>query len=138
MYSHFVVLAVMVAAPGPKGDLPDPASLDGEWVIAKYVLSGKELYQVTGQEIRIGGGKIVLANGLEVTYKTDKKADPAQIDLASARNKTEVIKGIYKFDKGELILCFPKGGQGDRPTKFESPAGTDVILLTLERSKKKE
>jgi uncharacterized protein (TIGR03067 family) len=135
MYSHFVVLAVMVAAPGPKGDLPDPASLDGEWVIAKYVLSGKELYQVTGQEIRIGGGKIVLANGLEVTYKTDKKADPAQIDLASARNKTEVIKGIYKVDQGALTLCFPQDFKGDRPAKFEPGMWLQTFTFRRVRAK---
>jgi uncharacterized protein (TIGR03067 family) len=139
VYSHFVVLAVIVAAPGPKGETPNPASLDGEWVMTQYVRGGNAQGGAKGQEVRIGDGKLVLAGGKEeFSFKTDKKADPAQIDLTSARNKTEVIKGIYKFDKGELILCFPKGGQGDRPTKFESPAGTDVILLTLERSKKKE
>lgn len=139
MYAHFVVLAVLVAAPGPKGDTPDPTSLDGEWVMAQYVQGGNDLAGAKGQEVRIGDGKLVLAGGLEeFSYKTDQTADSAQIDLTSARNKTEMIKGIFKFEKGTLILCFPKGGQGDRPTKFESPAGTEVILLTLERAKKKE
>src|SRR5690349_14568952 len=114
----------MVAAPGPKEDKPDTASLDGEWVIADYVLAGNTQDRVKGQEVRIGDGKLVLAGGKEgFTYKTDNKADPAQIDMSSTRNKDEVIKGIYKAEKGTLTLCFPKGGHGDRPAKFESPAG---------------
>jgi uncharacterized protein (TIGR03067 family) len=129
----------MVAAPGPKGDTPDPASLDGEWVITQYIGGGNEQERPKGQEVRIGEGKLDLAGGKEqFRYKTDKKADPAQIDLTNARHKDEEIKGIFKLEKGTLILCFPKGGKGERPAKFESPAGSDVILMTLERTKKKD
>jgi uncharacterized protein (TIGR03067 family) len=139
MSSLFVALAMMVAAPGPKADAPAPSSLEGDWVVTNYVLGGNEDAEVKGRKVRIGDGKLVFACGEEeCTYKTDKKADPAQIDLTAIGSEDEMIEGIYKLDKTTVTLCFPKGGRGDRPAKFESAAGTQVVLIRLEWATKKK
>ena len=36
-----VALALTVAARGPKGDKPDPVTLDGEWVVESWIKGGR-------------------------------------------------------------------------------------------------
>jgi hypothetical protein len=49
------------------------------------------------------------------------------------------LRGIYKLDGNTLTLCLAVGGEeANRPAKFESPAGSMVMLLTLKRPVKKE
>ena len=56
------------------------------------------------------------------TYTADPSKDPAELDYASDKGGRG-NKAIYKVEKDMLTFCFAEGG-GDRPTKFESPAGT--------------
>ena len=43
----------------------------------------------------------------------------------------------YKLDGDTLILCFARAkGDSDRPAKFDSPEGSNVMLMTLKRAKK--
>ena len=56
-------------------------------------------------------------------YTHDAKKSPAEIDITEGRagGKDMIIKGIYKIDGETLTLCMSP--LGERPTKFESPAG---------------
>jgi uncharacterized protein (TIGR03067 family) len=142
MYPSLVLgLAIAVGAPGPK-EAPKavPARIEGEWVVESYMLGGKDVGREKGGTFVIADGKIALLKDgrrrEEVEYKLDPKADPPRIDLSPpAKEKEGVIPGIYKLDGDTLTLCFPKG-QGDRPTKFESPAESKIVLMTLKRAKK--
>ena len=59
----------------------------------------------------------------------------AEIDIfPPATEKGPNIVGIYKFEKDTLIICITMGG--DRPKKFESPEGSETMLITLQRVKK--
>ena len=147
--SLLVGLAVTVGAQDKK-DPPakDPpakgAPIVGTWVGEKAVAGGKE------QPVPPGGisftfgpdGKLTVTEGKQNkpdsgTYKTDPKKDPAEIEIIPPAEKKEpTVQGIYKVDGDTLLLAFSRGKGGNRPTKFESPEGSDVIVITLKRDKK--
>lgn len=143
--SLLTALALTFGAPAPKDDpKKDPPSLVGEWVAEKGVKRGNE------QPIPPGGiafeftpdGKVRIRDGPKQSppadYKTDPKKSPAEIDidLPDTGRKAPAMAGIYRLDGDTLTLCVSRGGT--RPTKFESPAGSDVTLMTFKRAKKKE
>jgi uncharacterized protein (TIGR03067 family) len=139
-----LALALMVGAPGPK-EAPkkaDSPSIVGEWECVELVGGGRKAdakeasqchYEFTADgKFRVNWG----GQNIEGTYTTDAKKDPAEIDCATG-NAAKKNLGIFKVEKDTLIHCFADGG-GDRPTKFESPAGTRILLLTFKRVEKKK
>jgi uncharacterized protein (TIGR03067 family) len=135
-----VVLAV--GAPGdkeaPKKESP---SIVGEWDGEKLVRGGQE------RPIPDGGvkitftkdGKLVVKEGNkdaeEGTYKVDAKKNPAEIEVTPPKEDGTRI-GIFKIDGDTLTICLADKDSTDRPTKFESPEGTNIMLITLKRVKK--
>jgi uncharacterized protein (TIGR03067 family) len=137
-------LALVVGAPIPK-EAPKKAeapSIAGEWACIKFVAGGQEfprdmlptvIFEFTSDgKFRVREGDM-LTDG---TYSADETKNPAEIeygtDKVAKRNK-----GIYKVEKDTLTFCFAEGG-GERPTKFESPAGKRVLLMTFSRVQKKK
>jgi uncharacterized protein (TIGR03067 family) len=134
-------VALAVAAPGdkeaPKKETP---TLVGEWDGEKAVRGGKE------RPVPAGGitvtfkadGKMLFKEGNnsaeDGSYKADAKKEPAEIDISPPGEGTLV--GIYKLDGDTLTICLSEKGSTDRPTKFESPEGTNVMLITLKRIKR--
>jgi uncharacterized protein (TIGR03067 family) len=143
MHSSLAIgLALVVAAPGAK-DAPkkDPPSIVGEWTGESGLRGGKPDNPPPGTTITFTkDGKIVMKEGadggaMEGTYSADPKKDPAEIDVVPpATEKGPTILGIYKIEGDTLIMCLSMGG--DRPKSFESPAGSQVILITCKRAKK--
>ena len=73
------------------------------------------------------------------TYKVDAKKDPAEIDFSISSDKdNSKMLGLYKVDGDTLTLCFviTLGEKAERPTKIESPAGSNIWLMTFKRAKK--
>jgi len=138
--SLLVGLALAVGAPGLKDTKADPAKIEGDWVAESYVLGGKDEGREKGKLFRFADGKISNPEGKgeEIEYKLDPKADPPQIDLTPIGKKGPSIPGIYKVEGDTLVLCFPKGRRTDRPTKFESPEGSRIVLFTFKRATKKD
>jgi uncharacterized protein (TIGR03067 family) len=136
-------LAIVVGAPGkndsPKDKVPP---IVGEWACSKLVGGGEELKDLDGIQVSsfrlefTADGKVRMMklrdDSAEGTYKFDGKKDPAELDLSM--NGKE-LKMIYKIEKDTLVICVTKKGD-ERPTKFESPAGTKVMLMTFTRVKK--
>ena len=137
-----VALAVVVGAPAtkdkPKNESP---SLVGEWVPTKAVRGGKldnappgtrMIFKADGKALFKDGNRDKIEEG---AYKIDPKKKPAEIDIFPPATEKDVnVVGIYKFEKGKLILCLAMGGS--RPKKFASPDGSQIMLITLERAKK--
>ena len=65
---------------------------------------------------------LVQACGIDITPVTPKGGD------------AKSIKGIYKFDKGELTMCWGEQGAA-RPTKFDDKSRA---LLVLRKAKPKD
>ncbi|HKA06036.1 MAG TPA: TIGR03067 domain-containing protein [Gemmataceae bacterium] len=135
MTALLLTIALAVAAPAPKDKKPDPGPIEGEWVIQSYVLGSKEDDSEKGEKVRISDGVLVVGESEKARYALDSKPDLSRIDLTLVEGKQPKILGIYKIDGDTLVLCFPKGGGADRPAKFESPAGTRIVLMTLKRKK---
>ena len=143
--SFMLGLALAVAAPAPKDAKKDPPSPVGTWVGVKAVAGGKEMPVPDGgiEFTLTADGKFQVREGPREkpeagTYKTDAKMDPAEIDIMPPDGKDEpTILGIYKIEGDVMTLCFGRGkkGEGQRPTKFESPEGAEVMLMTMKRKK---
>jgi uncharacterized protein (TIGR03067 family) len=134
-------VALVVGAPVPK-EAPkkaDGASIVGEWVCTKCVADGREFPEEVLKSIQLAftaDGKFQFTFGPDQgggAYTADPAKDPPEVDFQSDKTG-KGNKGIYKADKESMTFCFKEGG-GDRPTKFESPAGTRMLLLTLARKK---
>lgn len=137
-----VGLAVMLGAPGstepPKK--AEGSSIVGEWVCTKCVADGRELPEEVRSSIKMrftADGKFHSQFGPDIgdgTYKADASKDPAELEFTSTK-AAKGKKGIYKVDGDLLVLCAADGERG-RPTKFESPAGSRIFLMTFTRAKK--
>ena len=141
-----VGLALVVTAPGVK-DPPKKAEVPaivGEWECIELIARGRKL---TAAELAtLGCGYEFMADGKvrsrfggdpkDGTYTTAPAKDPAEVDFQWAKNQT-TKGGIYKIDKDSLTLCYTEG-KGERPAKFESPAGSRIMLMTFKRVEKKK
>jgi len=142
MLPTVLALAVTLAAPAKDGK-KDAPSLVGEWAAETATIGGKPenpppgttwAFTADGKSVLQVGDKAV--GGMDAKYTTDAKMDPAQVDIAEGP-KGKPMKGIYKVDGDTLTLCLVQDGQ-ERPTAFESPAGSMAIVITLKRVKKKD
>jgi len=145
MYASLLIgLAVGFGAPGAKDPPKKEESIVGEWVGESMVRGGKV------RPVPEGGitfnftadGKLLISEGANGerqvgTYKADSKKSPAEFDLTPPAEKSDKpVLGIYKLDGDTLTLCVSDDDGAARPTRFESPDGTRVMLLTLKRAKK--
>jgi uncharacterized protein (TIGR03067 family) len=138
MTPMLLAITLTIAAPGPKDAKADPPKIEGNWVLESYVLGGKEVDREKGVVFKFADGRLTVGTEPEMTYLLDPKADPPRVDLFAGKGKQKSILGIYKFKGETLVICFPHNGDAGRPTKFESPDGTNIVLLTLNREKKKD
>jgi uncharacterized protein (TIGR03067 family) len=135
-------LALAVAAPASK-EAPkkvDPPPIVGVWECVEVASNG----EVASAEDASSCGLEFAADGTHRfrwggqvgagTFTTDQTKEPAQLDFGSDKGG-RINFGIYKVEKDTLIVCFTENG-GTRPTKFEYPAGTRIVLLKLKRVEK--
>lgn len=137
MTPTLLALALSVAAPLPK-EKPkaEPGKLEGDWVVESYVHGGMLDAKRAGMHMSFADGKVIVKEeGGNIGYATRPKANPPEIDLSAGKDP---IPGIYKVEGDTLLVCFPKGSGTDRPTQFASPAGSNLVLMTLKRDKKKD
>jgi uncharacterized protein (TIGR03067 family) len=135
-------LAIAMAAPASK-DPPkkDPPALVGEWAAESAVEQGRAIALPPGtgwvftadrkSVLTLGGA----AGSFEATYKADATKAPAEVDVSDGP-KGKPLRGIFKVEGDTLTVCLVEG-DADRPTAFESAAGSKTILITLKRVKPK-
>jgi uncharacterized protein (TIGR03067 family) len=139
-------LAVAIGAPIKDKDVPKELSIVGEWVGEKAEFGGMNLPVPDGgiNFSFTADGKMTIREGTRPTpdagsYTIDTKKNPAEIDLIPAPGKKEpTVQAIVKVDGDTMTLCFARGpgGTTTRPAKFESPAGSQTVVITLKRVKK--
>lgn len=140
MFAAALTLLTFTAAPVPKNLPKAPPTPEGEWKLVELIHDGMPgQMEYLGAAVTIKDGKMSIVTGRRTEtlgFKFDAKATPATMDLIPGeKGGGPVVPAIFKLDADKLTVCFVSGG-GDRPTKFESPAGTNLSLLVLERVKK--
>src|SRR5688572_21102104 len=119
-------LALVFGAPAPKA--PVALSLKGDWVVEQYILGGREEERPKGHVFRFDGKKMtVVGKREEYEYSTEPSKSPSTIDFISVQDKDTISLGIYERDGDSLRLCYQKG-KGDRPSAFESPRDSQIVL----------
>jgi uncharacterized protein (TIGR03067 family) len=121
----------------------DRKLIEGTWRIVALVVNGvkssdedvKKLSVVNG----LDGTWAIFSEGQEVAKGTnsfDPTKKPKTIDftITAGGGKGNVHRGIYELGEKSRKLCFAPAGK-DRPAEFSSTAGSEHILVTLEREK---
>jgi len=122
---------VLLALAGCKGG----ASLPGHWAPQSAMFAGSD-FPITS----FGGATLQLTND---TYEFggDKgdvvllpKHTPAQMDIHGKEgpNAGKTIPAIFELSGDHLTVCYQLNG-GERPATFESPKGTQVLLVHYKR-----
>jgi uncharacterized protein (TIGR03067 family) len=139
-----LVAAIRAAEPSPEPDGDNDAkTILGTWQAVKGIKRGtpataagieKMTMEVTKDKLTIIEGREKGAREERVTYKLDAKAKPRAIDLTLAGPKEVVVRGIYKFEKGELTIETSDPG-GARPKVF-GEKGRTVLVFRKAKAKK--
>jgi len=122
-------------------DKKDPTA--GKWVVESVTRDGKVIDGYKGT-VRVNDGgkytftppadsKIPASSG---TYKLDASKSPITFD-AVVKGGTfdgKTLLGIVKVDGETLTMAFAEPGK-ERPTKFESAAGSGVVLSVYKKAK---
>ena len=138
--SAFVLLLASAAlAAEPDEELK---KFQGKWVIAAANLAGKDHIDLfAGMKLTVTGADYAIDftdNSDKGTIKLDPGKTPKQIDLSTRKDgpfKGRNLPGIYEFKNDTVVLCLNSEKQ-KRPTKFEAPEKTPIMLLTFRREKR--
>jgi uncharacterized protein (TIGR03067 family) len=123
----------------PEGDLK---ALQGAWVIAEATLAGRDhIDDFAGMKLTVKNEAFTIdfgKNSDKGTLKLDAAKKPRHIDMTTSKEgpfKGRNLPGIYEFRGDTIVLCV-NSEKPDRPTKFEAPEKTPLMLLTFKREKK--
>jgi uncharacterized protein (TIGR03067 family) len=119
------------------------ARLEGVWSFVIVEVEGAKRPPMpfeTNKIIISKDGRYIVVQGLNVTRGT-LSVDPTKTPMhytpvvATGSAKGLVAMGIYDLQGETLKLCLPLGGK-ERPTKFATAAGSNLILFVLKRETK--
>jgi uncharacterized protein (TIGR03067 family) len=117
--------------------------LKGTWAVTAIELEGDKLQAdfVKQLKLEVDGDKITVKGDFpdsdrygKLTLKIDPAVKPKIIDLRLAAEKETTLEGIYQLDGDTWRICLKLSGK-ERPSKFETQAGSEMVLATLKRQK---
>jgi len=149
--SIVVVVALLVAADDPKGDVQaEMKKLEGTWRGVSFIADGKEAPGDRAKGLALtlkADGTWTLLDGKNTsdgTFTVDpgKKPKTGSFVIKSGIHKDKTTLDIYDLDGDTLKLCYvlvPAGNESakERPSKFASEAGSGHILWVMKREKAK-
>ncbi len=134
--------SLLLAADAVSDSKADQKKLQGTWKATSAKFNGKDssvdgdnaLAAVFKDNVAtLRASEAVKKAYAKVQVKLDASTMPKCIDITvlGGTQKDTVFEGIYKFDGDKLVLCVKLLGK-ERPTKFESPEGENIVLMELE------
>jgi uncharacterized protein (TIGR03067 family) len=125
---------------GAKKDL---AQFQGTWTAKVVTYNGKDFlaggkggfrFVIKDDVAVIEGNKAVKKEYARIKLKLDTSARPKLLDItvAGGIQTGAVIEGIYELKGDEWRICARVLGK-ERPLVFESPEGSSIVLLVLQR-----
>lgn len=134
-----------VAADNDDAVKKEVAKLQGTWTATSLRWNGKDMgtegklaiqFVFKDDQATVKSSKDVEKEYAKITFKLDPSTSPAIVDMlvSAGVQKDAKIEGIYKIKDDELTICAKVFGV-DRPTEFESPGGSSIVLLVLKKEK---
>ncbi len=118
------------------------AKLQGKWIPVAAKIGGNDFPEEVLKTIQLEISKdkyIVVAGNVEDRGRTEidvtQKVWTMNIIGEEGPSKGREIKTIFKFDEEKLVVCY-EVGEGERPTEFESPQTSNILLMTYQRKPK--
>ncbi|MBY0457931.1 MAG: TIGR03067 domain-containing protein [Gemmataceae bacterium] len=130
--------ASLAFAQEPAGDLK---ALQGKWVLQSATLGGRDhTDDFKDMKLAVTGDKYVIDFGVNSdngAIKINATKTPKQIDLTTGEKgpwKIRNLTGIYELKGDTVTVCFHSTKE-ERPTKFEAPEKSQIVLITFTRDK---
>jgi uncharacterized protein (TIGR03067 family) len=130
-----------IAADDPQ-KTDDAEAFKGDWKAVSVTQSGQAVPAEIATHVKFHFDGKSYVNKLddmveEGGYTIDPSKTPKtiDIDIKTGDDKGKKQLCIYKLDKDKLTIIAAKAGATERPTSFNSEAGSEVIEFVLEREK---
>jgi uncharacterized protein (TIGR03067 family) len=127
---------------------PSPAELErahrllaGTWDVLEMVDDGETLTRdLIRSKLAAGGRLRVVDRSFEIinpetgearttAFRIDPSQNPRRIDVISRDDR--ILRGIYRFEGDQLVICQQTKPEEPRPDTFEARAGSGRMLLRL-------
>ena len=137
-----MAVALLLGADGKDDVKKDRKKLEGTWQVVTEVVDGNDRPEDEVKNLKVffdADGNWRAENDGKVIFKGTSVIDPSKkpkaIDytLTSDEGKGTVAKAIYEVDGDSFKHCWVVNK--DRPTEFESKAGSGWVYATLKRVK---
>ena len=136
----FLIAAVTIGSSGAQDAKTDLAKIAGSWTVDELTYNGEE-HKLKFKIVFKGEEGTVLENDkvtneyAKIKFKIDPAAKPKTMDITvSAGSQTDAkMEAIYELKGDELRICAKVFGTG-RPSAFDAPDGSSMVLLTLKRT----
>ena len=140
---RWMALAVVASlACSVSAQAAEKSPLEGKWTVTSLTRDGKSDKSLDGAVREHAGDKYSVtppagSNALKVEGTAVIDAEKKTIDMkpSAGRYKDKTLQGIYKLDGDTLTIAFSSEPGKDRPTSFESTAGSGVVIAVHTRVK---
>ncbi len=140
-----VVAVLMIVGPAfGEEKNPELQKFQGHWVVDELVEDGKVIPKTAIKEWLPSGGRAEIVDNAIIfksahdgkkyvkIFSIDATKYPKGIEISTPKRKDGW--GIYRFDKGKLIICLSDPKEAKPPKEFSAKAGSKRMLMVLKKS----